>query len=814
MDIRSIIDSEDTPPPRRASASTPVKQDYRPIPPRPPTAYEAQQPIYDSRREVRPPQPSPLQTHRKGDLQYPNGPVQNTIENTSPWRHTSSVGSNSGPYPPPQSVSQSPIHGHPPSQYTQRENPSASAAASTRSFGHSTPLSQTPTSSTPGSAGAYSNFPRPTSSHSIPTPSSAQYPPNVLRESPQPSQIRIVSQSQPSQQYMSQPGTPLGPPSTFRRASFNPVRESPGTHDRQRNLSGGSFSQPQSATPSPATAGSPQMYREQRSQSKMHGYSAPREREKSLSISPKTRLPSLPSVDRRDPLEAILNEAPPWAGHAAPAKRKAERETSDAAMIEPPRLNRTPSRVASVGVNGLLNAGPSDEAQLRVACQQQTQRPLTKGPDCRSSASTQFQVNERPPVYQSQPSFNHFSDLPPSTPSAASVQNPVTIQPSTPPTSDRNSRRSSQMPSNREPSMPATIETSTAHHELNESPSESVKKVASWKMAANAQATQSIKAECIGAPDNGIEKSSEPVKKKIRLGGSPKESVLPSIEKPSVRPIAVPTPSQPAKAKPSRISRWQDVPVYAQSVRGPKRTAELFALSLQRRGTEQRVVPPNQMLNKDPFSQTLGQVNGVPNANNHTPPVNGVRMPVAQPALANNGPLGPWEPSILNIIPSEELTRVISDWLFEHVVLREDVGVGPAGGAADQGAVLEIEAKIGQLMDKNTNDRIRIPVLNECVVSHTDPNLKIAFKSSMTEVSLFPSTAQFFLSLNLCVSPRPSIALSTSSLTKLLWIRNSPPKQPRGSHRSPASLCHTSTPMRPIPSMNFHKLVLFSCLAL
>ena len=742
MDIRSIIDSEDTPPSRKPSASTPLKQDYRPIPPRPPTAYEAQQPIYDNRREVRPPQPSPLQTHGKSELQYPQGPVQNTRENTSPWRHTSSVASNVGPYPPPQSVSQSPIRGHAPPQYGQRETHSASAAASTRSFGHSTPLSQTPTSSTPGSAGAYSNFPRPTSSHSIPTPSSAQYPPTVLRESPQPSQMRIISHSQPSQQYMSQPGTPLGPPSTFRRASFNPVRESPGTHDRQRNLSGGSFSQPQSATPSPATAGSPQIYREQRSQSSMHGYSAPREREKSLSVSPKTRLPSMPSIDRREPLEAIANQAPPWNGNAAPTKRKAEREPSDVVMIEPPRLNRTPSRVTSLGVNGLLNAGPSDEAQPRVACQQQNGRPLTKTPDCRSFVSTQHQFNELPPAYQSQSSFSHASGILPSAPGAASVQNPGIIPPSTPPTSDRNSRISPQNPSNPEPSMPAMIDVSAVRDELNESPSQSIKKVASWRMAANAQVTQATKTESAGAPDIGLERSSEPLKKKLRLGDSPKESVLPSIEKPLVRTAAVPTASQPVKTKPPRISRWQDMPVYAHSVRGPKRTAELFALSMQRRGTEQRVVPPNQMFNKAPLSQTPGQANGVPNANNHIPAVNGVRMPVAQPALANNGPLGPWEPSILNIIPSEELTRVISDWLFEHVVLREDVGVGPAGGAADQGAVLEIEAKIGQLMDKNTNDRIRIPVLNECVVSHTDPNLKIAFKSSMTEVSLFSSNAQ------------------------------------------------------------------------
>jgi tetrahydromethanopterin S-methyltransferase subunit E len=75
------------------------------------------------------------------------------------------------------------------------------------------------------------------------------------------------------------------------------------------------------------------------------------------------------------------------------------------------------------------------------------------------------------------------------------------------------------------------------------------------------------------------------------------------------------------------------------------------------------------------------------------------------------------------------------DWLFEHVVVRDDVGVGTAGGAASQGAVLEIEAKLGRLEDTYTNERIKIPVLTECVVSHLDPSMRIKFISSMTEVS-------------------------------------------------------------------------------
>ena len=121
------------------------------------------------------------------------------------------------------------------------------------------------------------------------------------------------------------------------------------------------------------------------------------------------------------------------------------------------------------------------------------------------------------------------------------------------------------------------------------------------------------------------------------------------------------------------------------------------------------------------------QANGYPSVKNaHL-------LPKAEPLLTDLGPLGPWEPSITNVIPSEEIVRVISDFLFAEVVSRDDVGAGPAGGGTSRGAVLEVEAKIGQLIDRNTNDRLRLPVMTECVVGKNDPNLRLAFKSSMTE---------------------------------------------------------------------------------
>ena len=98
----------------------------------------------------------------------------------------------------------------------------------------------------------------------------------------------------------------------------------------------------------------------------------------------------------------------------------------------------------------------------------------------------------------------------------------------------------------------------------------------------------------------------------------------------------------------------------------------------------------------------------------------------------------------MNIIPSEDPTRVVADWLFNEVVLRDSVGVGPAGGAAGQGAVLEIEAKIGRLVDRNTNDRLRLPVMTETVVSQTDPNMRIAFESNMTEVSRLVPILEYY----------------------------------------------------------------------
>jgi hypothetical protein len=122
------------------------------------------------------------------------------------------------------------------------------------------------------------------------------------------------------------------------------------------------------------------------------------------------------------------------------------------------------------------------------------------------------------------------------------------------------------------------------------------------------------------------------------------------------------------------------------------------------------------------------QVNGYSAAN-------GSRNSVG-PSEQRTGVLGPWEPSITGLMPHEEITKVICDFLFEHVVGRRDIGAAAAGAAATgPGAILEVEAKFGQLIDKDRGGRLHLPVLTECVVNRGDPALRTSFESSMTPVS-------------------------------------------------------------------------------
>lgn len=111
------------------------------------------------------------------------------------------------------------------------------------------------------------------------------------------------------------------------------------------------------------------------------------------------------------------------------------------------------------------------------------------------------------------------------------------------------------------------------------------------------------------------------------------------------------------------------------------------------------------------------------------------RLPQTHPDTMGEGLLGPLEANIANRLPNDEIVVLISDWLYEEVVVKHDVGVAPAGGAKVEGAVFEIEAKIGQLIDTNKDTRLSLPCLTECVLDKSLPDLRINFRSSMNVVS-------------------------------------------------------------------------------
>lgn len=68
--------------------------------------------------------------------------------------------------------------------------------------------------------------------------------------------------------------------------------------------------------------------------------------------------------------------------------------------------------------------------------------------------------------------------------------------------------------------------------------------------------------------------------------------------------------------------------------------------------------------------------------------------------------------------------NTIADFLFHHVILPADLDE-----MTNRGVKFEIEAKLGTLVDKQNNMRVRLPVESECILSEG-----LAFRSSMTEV--------------------------------------------------------------------------------
>lgn len=94
--------------------------------------------------------------------------------------------------------------------------------------------------------------------------------------------------------------------------------------------------------------------------------------------------------------------------------------------------------------------------------------------------------------------------------------------------------------------------------------------------------------------------------------------------------------------------------------------------------------------------------------------------------------LSPYEETFDNACPSDEVVRYVCDFLFRCVIANEALETSQNGSIPSPHGQLEIEAKIGTLVARNSDVRMTLPVRSEAIINE---GLDVAFVSNMTSVS-------------------------------------------------------------------------------
>lgn len=647
MDIHQLIDSD-------TSGSRPRKEVEK---------LHNLPPGYQQHREQRPPQPPPLRPPAQIDFRSPSASSYHQV--LSPYQKTPSSTLGSSQYPFPQPSIHSPANsakansakansGHP------YEAQSFVPGSVQQVYGQPVSLPQTPTSITPGSSYPPFQQQRPPSSHSTSTPTSGHaQTPTFLRDSPQQThaQLRGSYGSAPNHPYSSQPGTPLGPPTLLGRQGSSLRRQSPGSYDHKRSNSGGSHGQPLQTPTSllhnPSISSST-VYANQHTQSPpQQEISISQDRERSISVSPKTTLARQLVLSSVGAGLDISRSTHPL---VAPAKRKiGDSRMDDFALQEQPKAKRS----MSLGVGGMLNADNENENEPRI-------------PNMRShgQASNIPQMPPRGAVHCS--NTQEDSSV---TPGAASL----------PDAPSRGSVDSSNLSS--------PIRTAVAA-EVTDRP---LRAPSIPKATPATTSTSSIQPTPMEFGNDSM-RDSDPVHNNTKAQIKDYQSSSTS-------------------AKPWK--RFRDprtpIPIYAQRYNrrgGPSNNGRRQATSKSPFAKKQNL--PSSAI--DSFSQQ--------DTNGHVVP----SMDAIQSAPDSIASFGPWERTITGVIPAEELTREIMDYIIQIIAPMKAIH----GPILD---MIEIEAKIGHIVDKDTDARIRLPGRTEVMIDHTNPSLRTTFRSSMTEVS-------------------------------------------------------------------------------
>ncbi|KAL9577258.1 MAG: hypothetical protein Q9212_006480 [Teloschistes hypoglaucus] len=661
MDIRSLLESDASGPTKIPSPSEVKKEHTQPF--RSPQQvhqglYHGRAPDHQQHRDNRPPQPPPLRPPPHNEFRSSSISSYNSAQ--SPYQRTPSSSSlSTSQYPFPQPSLHSPANSGQTQHYYQHESQSIGGNRPQIEHGQPGSLPQTPTSATLSSSFQHQ---RPPSAHSASTPTSGHtQTPTFLNSSPQQphAQVRGTYIPNPNYQYSSQPGTPLGPPTSLGRQGSSLRRESPGSYDHRRSNSGSSHGPQQQIVQSPNTTLRDAITSPHSASASIHARPVSRhstgfgpDREQSLSVSPKTRLPQrLPDLREA----GVYTDSSPTANEQ---NLSAKRKRGDSIIDESSQSQQlSAKRTMSLGVAGILNESHDEPRKETVASQGfQNKYPQVTCYD-------QTKTTHDPVTKDDSPAQTRNPTL--SAPASSAIQEKLNSNPAT-------------------ESYPSSRLSPLSQESAEMSPS-----------AENSRARKGVKIQ--------------------KLAHSTQETPNNDMALETAAPNP-PTTSPPTAETKPRI-RFREVPIWAQSAR-KRPLVNPFAQATQ----PGPLIMSQQQL--APSVSSLGQgSNGQGRPADHS----------ARSELDPTGILGLWEPSITNVIPAEELSKAVSDYLYTTVVTMNGVQFGPAGGTASHGAMVEVEAKIGQIIDKNTNDRIKIPVSTECLLDRNDPNLRTVFRSSMTE---------------------------------------------------------------------------------
>ena len=95
-----------------------------------------------------------------------------------------------------------------------------------------------------------------------------------------------------------------------------------------------------------------------------------------------------------------------------------------------------------------------------------------------------------------------------------------------------------------------------------------------------------------------------------------------------------------------------------------------------------------------------------------------------QPQAVAGLPIHPFGSTYCNTVPADEVTRKVADFLY--MAIGQLLDVLPSTN-------IEIEAKLGRIINRDTEDRVILPVQTEAVMTPNPNGLRTIFRSSMTE---------------------------------------------------------------------------------